>query len=327
MPQEHKNDFKLGIFLIAGLLVLVFALYMIGKDQSLFAGSFELKARFRDAAGLTAGNNVRYSGIQNGTVKSVRILDDTTIEVIMLVDRDARAHIRKSSTASIGSEGLMGNKVINILPGNPASPLAEEHDILPTSVYGNLNAAMGTLSRTNENAAIVAEELVHTVRQINNSPMLKRLLNDSTLPDNINATLTNIRTASSRINAAAGILETSLADVRKGKGTVGLLMADGGSRQQMETAIQHIHSASLEANAFVARLDSIAQGLQAEIKGNSGVMQVMLRDTMLMAQLGRSMVSIEQGTAAFNQNMEALKHNFLTRGYFRRLERKNKAGK
>jgi phospholipid/cholesterol/gamma-HCH transport system substrate-binding protein len=68
---------------------------MIGKNRNLFGSTYELKARFGNVQGLVSGNNVRFSGIQAGTVKRVKILSDTVIEVTMVIDRKMK---------SIGSE-------------------------------------------------------------------------------------------------------------------------------------------------------------------------------------------------------------------------------
>jgi phospholipid/cholesterol/gamma-HCH transport system substrate-binding protein len=186
---------------------------------------------------------------------------------------------------------------------------------------------MGTLSRTNENAAIVAEELVHTVRAINNSPLLQRLLSDTTLPQDIHATLGNIRLASLRMNHAAAGIEATVADLRQGKGTAGLLTTDQAAREKAAAAIQNLHQSSEHLSNMLGKIDSIAGSLQAGVSGNSGALYVLLRDTAFVGKLSRSMSSIEAGTAAFSQDMEALKHNFLTRGYFRRLERQSKGKK
>jgi phospholipid/cholesterol/gamma-HCH transport system substrate-binding protein len=322
--QQHFNDYKLGIFLFAGLVALVFSLYMIGKNQSLFTSSFELRARFRDVAGLMPGNNVRYSGIQNGSVKSIHIVDDTTIEVVMFINKDTRAHIRKSSYASIGTEGLMGNKVINIIPGEMPSPPAGEMDVLRTKDQRSLGEAMGTLYKTGDNAAIAAEELVATLRKINNSPVLQTLLYDERLPENVHESLVNIKASSTRISHAAAVLEDVLVSVKNGKGTAGLLLSDEQARAGTWLALQNIQKASEEASGMMTRLNDIAGDLQNDLKSQRGAVYALIQDTSLPGRLNRSMQSIEAGTAAFSENMEAFKHNFLTRGYFRKQERKNR---
>lgn len=324
MAKQRINNFKLGIFVITGLLVLVFALYMIGKDQSLFTSNFRLRARFRNVEGLMPGSNVRYSGIQTGTVKTIRILNDTTIEVTLVIARETRAYIRKNSFAAIGTEGLMGNKVLNITSNSIPAPMADENDILPTKPQGNISDAMNTLYKTNDDASIVAAELVQTIRKINASPVLGRLLNDTSLNANLNASLTNIRSAAVTLDRTSSLLEMTLADLRRGKGTVGLLLTEEQEREKAAGIIAHLHDASYTARLLMNRLDSTAQTLQLGMNNKQGLVYTLLQDTALTGQLTRSMSHIEKGTAAFNEDMEALKHNFLTRGYFRKKERRSK---
>ena len=89
MKKNSINNIKLGIFIIAGLFILVVSLYLIGKNQHFFGSNFVLKARFHNVEGLMPGNNVRFSGIQCGTVKDIEIINDTTIEVTMLPSKYA----------------------------------------------------------------------------------------------------------------------------------------------------------------------------------------------------------------------------------------------
>src|SRR5665647_546677 len=116
MAKRIINNVKLGSFVLAGLICLVLLLYMIGKNRNLFGNNYVLKTRFENVQGLIAGNNVRFSGIQAGTVKSIKILNDTVIEVTMIIEKKMQSIIRKNAITSIGTEGVVGNKVVNIVP-------------------------------------------------------------------------------------------------------------------------------------------------------------------------------------------------------------------
>jgi phospholipid/cholesterol/gamma-HCH transport system substrate-binding protein len=98
MATKKINNIKLGLFVLAGLLLLILGLYMIGRDSNLFGRNFELRARFENVQGLTPGNNIRYSGIQVGTVKKVKIISDTLIEVTMLIDEKMKSFIHKNDS-------------------------------------------------------------------------------------------------------------------------------------------------------------------------------------------------------------------------------------
>src|SRR5574338_18989 len=129
MATKSFSNIKLGAFVLAALAFLILLLYMIGKNKNLFGDTFAVKARFHNVQGLTPGNNVRYAGIQVGTVKKITILDDGQIEVELLIENKMKRYIRKNANAAIATDGLMGNKVLNIVPGEGEANLVEPGDL------------------------------------------------------------------------------------------------------------------------------------------------------------------------------------------------------
>lgn len=321
MAKDTGNNIKLGVFVIAGLLLLVTGLYIIGKNHSMFGSKFELKARFSNVSGLVPGNNVRFSGIQAGTVKSLEIINDTTIEVVFLIDKKTRDYIRKNAIASIGTEGLMGNKVVNIYPGKGEAAMAEEGDMLATKPIADMEDAMETLYTTNDNVRRISEQLLSTMERINGSPALWGILEDSTLPVHLRVSLVNIRKASNDISHAAADLDEMVKGVAQGEGVAGLLLKDTSAKRSLSTAILNIQNASAEADQLVTKLDKMVMDIESG--RDSSAAGLILGDTSVVGSINRSLSNIEAGTASFSENMEALKHNFLFRGYFRKKE-KNK---
>src|SRR5690349_3412806 len=114
MKNKTLDNTKLGLFVLLGLAFLIFSLYMIGRNRNMFGSTFTLKANFHNTNGLLVGNNVRYSGIDVGTVTRIRIVSDTSVLVTMIIDKSVKRFIKQNSIATIGTEGLMGNKLINI---------------------------------------------------------------------------------------------------------------------------------------------------------------------------------------------------------------------
>src|SRR5688572_7820147 len=130
MKKESGANIKLGLFVTVGVLLFIFAIYYLGSQQNLFGNTFRLNALFYNVSGLQVGNNVRFQGINIGTVDAIEIVSDTSIKISMRVEDDVRKFIRKDAMASVGSEGLMGNRVINIIPGTPGSETVEEDGYL-----------------------------------------------------------------------------------------------------------------------------------------------------------------------------------------------------
>ena len=121
MRQTGNQTARLGAFVLAALAILIASLFLIGRNQHLIGSHLSLKARFGNVAGLRVGNNVRYSGIEIGTVRSLHIVNDTTVEVSLSVKGEMAEVIRRNAIASLGADGLMGNKVVNIVPGAGAA--------------------------------------------------------------------------------------------------------------------------------------------------------------------------------------------------------------
>ena len=207
MKKNAVNNIRLGIFIIAGLLILVVSLYLIGQNQNFFGSNFSLKARFRDVGGLMPGNNVRFSGIQCGTVKSIEIINDTTIEVSMLISDKTSPYIRNNAGASIGTEGLMGNKVINITPGTTNSPVMPEGGMLHTGGKKGIDDLLGTLAVTGDNAQAISANLKQTSERLSSSALVRELLTDTVVATDLRRTLENFRGASGDIKTAAAAVK------------------------------------------------------------------------------------------------------------------------
>lgn len=321
MAKETFNNVRLGIFVLAGIFFLILTLYILGKNRNLFGSTFSLRALFENVNGLRAGNNVRFAGIEVGTVKKVKILSDTLIEVSMAIDTKVKNFIMKNAEVTIGTDGLVGNKIINITPVQHRSSPVADGDLLVSKKSTDIEEMLKTLGTTNDNIAFVSEQLKQTVQRINSSKALWTLLNDSTLSPGIRNSVANIRKASARANEFAGQLNELIADVRNGKGTVGNLLTDTSFVYELNEAVAKIQLVGDNANALAARLNDMAAGIKSDIEIGNGTVNLVLRDTSFAGTLNRSMQNIEMATDAFNQNMEALKHNFLFRGYFRKLKK------
>jgi phospholipid/cholesterol/gamma-HCH transport system substrate-binding protein len=322
MSKRTLSHIKLGIFVTAGLLFLILLLYMIGKNKNLFGPSFEIKAHFHSVQGLRAGNNVRYSGIQAGTVKQVAILNDTLIEVTMLIDKKMKNYIRKDAYVSITTDGLMGNKLVNITPtGNTEVGFVESGDVLPTRKAADTGEMLQTLAKTNEDVAVIAADLKETVKRINNSTATWKILNDNTLPDNLRTTLANAKTATEKFKEAATDFRLLMDDIKAGKGSLGAVMTDTSFAVNLNDAILKIKSVGDEADTLAATISRAVKDLEYQLQYGKGTATALLKDSVLAANLDKSIRNIETGTEKFNEVMEALKHNFLLRGYFRRLEK------
>lgn len=321
MAKRIFDNVKLGTFVLAGLIFLVILLYMIGKNQHLFGSTYTLKVRFENVQGLVAGNNVRFSGIETGTVKRINILNDTALEVTMVIDKKMLSVIRKNAVASIGTDGLVGNKVVNIVPARQPGPLAVEGDLLASRKTVDTDGMMQTLYKTNNDIAVIAEDLKSTVQRINNSSGLWALLSDESIPRDLRISVQHIRLATGKAGNMADNLQAIVSDVKNGKGAAGAILRDTSFAKNLNEAILKIKNIGDEADSLAGEINKMVVGIQKDVNTGSGVVNALLKDSSIVIKLNTSLDNIRKGTDGFNQNMEALKHNFLLRGYFRKQEK------
>jgi phospholipid/cholesterol/gamma-HCH transport system substrate-binding protein len=319
--KTPMQNLKLGIFVVLGTILLIIAAYLIGNGQSLFVKKFTVNAVFNNVNGLQVGNNVRFSGIDIGTVDNIQMMNDSTIVVYMAINKKMKEHIRSDAVATIGSDGLVGSMLVNIVPGQGQAALIEDGARLKSYSKISSQDMLNTLNVTNENAALLTSDLLKITESLTDGKgTLGRLLNDTLMAKDLKQTINNLKISSSQVNTTLDELQKTLKVLNSGDGVAGVLLSDSLSAEKVRNIIQNLEVSSNEITKMTTDLNTVI----GEMKNGEGVLNKVATDTVLANQLMRTMKNIEEGTERFNENMEALKHNFLTRGYFRKLEREQK---
>jgi len=197
MKNNVTNKIKLGIFISLGILVFIVAIYFIGEGQQLFRHTFQLTGVFKNVAGLQAGNNVRLSGVNVGTVKNVNIVSDTSVKVEILIDESTREFIKKDAVAIIGSEGIMGNKVLIINPGTGGKREIENDDVIETIQPISMDDIMKSLNTTIDNTSKITGNLSKITANIESGQgTIGRLIMDKSWRQNFDSTFVNLKNGS-----------------------------------------------------------------------------------------------------------------------------------
>ena len=197
MQKEPRAKWKLGMFVTISLVILVAALFFIGKQKNLFGSVFHVKAIFTSVSGLKIGNNVRFGGINVGTVDGIELVTDTSVMVEMVVQSEIQKFIKKDATASIGSEGLMGDKVIVIAPGSNNQQPVGENETLLTRTPVETDQILSSLKTSADNAAMITQQLSEIAYKINKGHgVISRLIGDTALSNNLNKTVVNLKKGS-----------------------------------------------------------------------------------------------------------------------------------
>ena len=197
--DTHTQKFKirLGLFIAGGMALFLLAIFIIGKQKNLFNPVFKLTTTFYNVSGLQVGNNIRFSGINVGTVDNIRIINDSTVRVDMLIKKEVNKFIKSDCKVAIGSEGLIGDRLLIITQGSTDAPLAKEGQQLASTEPVETDAIMASLEVTADNAEIISQQLAEIMIKINSGKgTLGRLIQDSTIAENLSQTMVNIKQSS-----------------------------------------------------------------------------------------------------------------------------------
>lgn len=197
--ENHSQKFKirLGLFVAGGLAIFVLAIFIIGKQKNLFNPVFKLTTTFYNVSGLQVGNNIRFSGINVGTVDNIVIINDSTVRVDMLIRKEVHKFIKSDCQVTIGSEGIIGDRLLVITQGSTQAPLAREGQKLVSTEPVETDAIMSSLEVTAANAEVISQQLAAIMSNINGGRgTLGRLIQDTTIAENLNQTIVNLKTSS-----------------------------------------------------------------------------------------------------------------------------------
>lgn len=324
MQGSNINNLKLGAFIVAGMAFLILMLYMIGRNRNLFQSTYTLKAHVQNAQGLVIGNNVRYAGIEVGTVQKIKFLNDSLIELSLTINSRMKNIIRKNAKVTIGTEGIVGNKVLNIVASKTKGEIANEGDILSGSVGASTEDMLLVLEKTNNDVAVIAAELKKSIERLNDSKGIWKMLDDQQSADNIRRATQNISSASSKAEQFVEDLQALSSFTKEGKGNVGMLLKDTAAMTALNESVIHLRRAAGNADSLTHALNDYAADVYHDIKSGNNTINVLLKDSILADKVRLSLGNVEKGTASFTANMEALRHNILFRGYFRKQAKKQK---
>ncbi len=200
MKNNANSKIILGIFVSFGLAILIVGLYFIGEKQQMFSDAFHISGKFKDVAGLQVGSNVRFLGINIGTVESINIVSDTSVSVGIIIDDSNQKYIKKDAIASIGAEGLMGNKILIINTGPGRDKTIENNDIIKTTPPINVDEVLFSLKTTIDNTSNITKDLSLITSNIQSgNGTIGKLLMDKALANNFKSAIINLNQGSAEL--------------------------------------------------------------------------------------------------------------------------------
>jgi phospholipid/cholesterol/gamma-HCH transport system substrate-binding protein len=297
--MEKKKSTKLfsAIFIITGSFLLLIALFVIGSKQNLFTSTMNIQSVFEKVSGLLEGSNVRFNGISVGTVSKIEIMTGTKVRVVLNIVSSVKPFIKRDSKVSVVSEGLIGNKIIDITPGNENAQSVEDGDWLESIKPVDAEDILKSLKETGDNATIITKDIQSIVAKVNRGEgTLGQLINDESMYNDVTSTMHGF-------SLSAGLVNDVL--------------------RKISTNVDVISTDVIPLTEKLRLITEDIAEITRKMNSSESVVGTLLTDTnfannlkSLIRNADQTTANLEQGSFSFSQNMEALKHNFLFKGYF-----------
>jgi phospholipid/cholesterol/gamma-HCH transport system substrate-binding protein len=303
-----------GIFVIAGIIILLTGVFIIGGKDKSFKHPILINAVFTDVNGLDKGSNVWYSGVKVGIVKKVSFVPNG-VEVSFSIEQDVQQKIRRDTRVKLGSDGLIGNRIIILYGGTATSPKIESGNTLKVENGVGTEEMMATLQGNNANLLQITNDLkVVSKGLIEGKGTIGRLLSDPTISNELQAAIASL----SRAGNNAQVLTANLSEFSRKLNNKGYFLNDLATDTviiaSLKQTAEQLNQVSKSANEVVENLNATA----AKLNNNKSAVGVLMSDETAGANMQNTLANLESSTKKLDENMEAMQHTFLLRGYFRK---------
>jgi phospholipid/cholesterol/gamma-HCH transport system substrate-binding protein len=345
MKSSREANIKLGMYITGGVVLFILIIYLIGSKQNMFSTNVKVTTTFSDVVGLREGANVRFTGIDVGAVSKLTILSDSMVLVEMAIDKKVTPFIKKNSTATIGSQGLMGSRMIILLPGSPDQSSIEQGDQLPSIPPVEADEIMKEIKISSERISIVSGNLIDITRKMNQGQgIFGKIFTDTAFAANLAKTSENLRILSDGISKGEGFIGKLLADpdfassldstassiaeissnlagitdkVNRGEGVIGKLFTD-------TTVTVNIYQASENLNASTHNLENVTANLitlTETMNEGQGAFNKMLVDSVFADSLDVTLRNLNETLIEVRKASEALQHSGMVRAFSKKSKK------
>jgi len=312
---ENRKAIIVGIFLALGLIIFVVGVLTLGSAQKTFNKSIHVSATFDDVAGLKKGNNVWFSGVKVGTISDVRFSGPSKVDVKMNIDESSQPYIHHDAGVKIGSDGLIGNKIIVIEGGSPHAPVVQDGDVLQTEKVASTDDMLKTLQQNNENLLSITKdfkELSHKILQ--GKGTVGALLADSTMGMQLKSTMRNLEATTQSAARMAVQLDNFGKKMNTKGGLADKLLTDTATFNKIQGAIAQLQKTVNSASELTQNLNTASKKLTT----TDNAIGVLLNDPKGAEQVRTSLNNLQQSSIKLNDDLEAAQHNFLLKGFFKK---------
>jgi len=321
--EDIKKSIKLGGFVLGGVLIFLVSLFYLGREGNLFNKTFTVSAIFKNVEGLKEGDNVWLSGVKIGMVKRVRIISEGQVIVVLTLKDKQNEFIKKNATAFVGSDGLVGSKIVIIRPGTGDQIIVDNDTInalSPTDTQELFNIA----KEVGVNARSISDDLKIISARLNKGEgIFGELLRDGPIADDLRLTIGSLKNTSENADRLTAKANNIVNEIQNGDGLITKLIQD--------TSYVHTFQHTLENIAAVGdnskQMSEDLQKIITQMNSKDNAVGVLLTDSAFAQNLKGTLVNVNSATETLDENMIALQHNFLFRGYFKKQKKAEEKAK
>jgi phospholipid/cholesterol/gamma-HCH transport system substrate-binding protein len=315
--NEIQRHVKLGLFVTAGIVLFLISVIFIGNENNVFNKTFTAYTLFRNVEGLKEGDNVWLSGVKIGTVKEVRIVSEGKVIVQLSLKDKQNQFIKKNATAFIGSDGLVGNKIVVIRPGNAPQTIHDE-DTINTASPTDTQELINIAKDVGENTRSLTDNLKVLSQKIaDGQGVVGELLNNGAIAEDLRAAVNNFRSTTTQTSLASAELNSMMKKLNTGDGLINRLATDTTMAYTFDQTLANVRKVSDNAAQMSASLEEVV----AKLNSGDNAIGVLLADTAFANKMKVTLENAQSASIKLDDNMEALQHNFLLRGFFRKKKK------
>jgi phospholipid/cholesterol/gamma-HCH transport system substrate-binding protein len=317
---EAKQNIKLGLFVLIGIVLFLATVFFIGSENNVFSKTFTVHAVFKNVEGLKKGDNVWLSGVKIGTVHAVQIVSEGKVIVTLTLKDKQNQFIKTDATASIGSDGLVGNKIVVIRPG-AATAILQDEDTLGAYSPADTQELINIAKDVGENTRSLTSDLkTLSKRIVDGQGIVGELMKDGQIAQDLRMAVDGFKATSFQTARASNELALMVHKLNNGNGLVNTLASDTTLPQVFDETLKNVKEVSQNS----AKMSANLQALIAKMNSGDNALGLLLADSLFADRMMNTMENAQSASAKLDENMEALKHNFLLRGYFRKKAKQEK---
>jgi phospholipid/cholesterol/gamma-HCH transport system substrate-binding protein len=320
--NNSKKAVTVGIFIFIGLAIFIAGVLTLGGQKKTFEKKIPVRAIFNDVGGLLEGNNVWFSGVKVGTIKKINIIGNAKVEVVMSVENKVHKFIKKDAKAKISSEGFIGNKIVVIYGGSMQSAMIAENGVLSVESGINTDEIMATFQENNKNLLDITSDIKLITKRISDGEgTIGKLLTDETLMSNMQSAVIGLNQASANARQLTADISNYTSRLQSEGSLTNDLITDTVIFSRMQATVLQLQQAAATANEVTENIKAASINVK-EVSNNlsnaKSPVGVLLNDQEAGKNLKTTLENLQLGTKKLDENMEALQHNFLLRGFFKK---------